>query len=150
MGRGVLVALATLGFFFFTNTSIIENVFIQVENKRRKYFKACQLLYKVMAWLEWVEQELASIENNSVWLVRHKQKMLASIECAKRSSIINYKAIIDMFRGLSFNFSSIDLFLEDWSLLLSVPISSPKVAIYSRLNYSWVFKCTYYLYTSST
>ena len=61
--------------------------------------------------------------------------MLASIKHAKHSSIINYRAIVNVLKGLSFNFSSVDLFLEDWSLLLSVPISSPKVAIYSRLNY---------------
>ena len=62
--------------------------------------------------------------------------MLAFVECAKRSSAINYGAIINMPKGLSFNFSSIDLSLEDWSLLLSVPVGSPKAAIYSRSNYS--------------
>ena len=61
--------------------------------------------------------------------------MLASIKYAERSSTINYRAIINMPKGLSFNFFSIDLSLEDWSLLLSVLISSPKVAVYSRLNY---------------
>ena len=39
--------------------------------------------------------------------------MLASIERIKCSSIINYGAIINVPRGLSFNFSSIDLSLED-------------------------------------
>ena len=62
--------------------------------------------------------------------------MLAFIERAKRSSIIDYRAIVNMPKGLSFNFSSIDLSLKDWSLLLCIFISSPKVAIYSRLNYS--------------
>ena len=62
--------------------------------------------------------------------------MLAPIERAKRSSAINYGATIDMPRGLSPDLSSIDLSLEDWSLLLSVSISSPKAAVYSRLNYS--------------
>ena len=61
--------------------------------------------------------------------------MLASIEYTKRSNIINYKAIINVPRGLSFDFSSVDLSLEDWSLLLSVFIGSLKAAIYSRLNY---------------
>ena len=62
--------------------------------------------------------------------------MLASVERAKRSSTIDYGAIVNVPRGLSFNFSSVDLSLEDWSLLLSVPIGSPEVAIYSGLNYS--------------
>ena len=62
--------------------------------------------------------------------------MLASVECAKRSSIINYKAIVNIPKGLSFNFSSVNLSLEDWSLLLSVFISSFKVATYNRLSYS--------------
>ena len=39
--------------------------------------------------------------------------MLVFVERAKRSSIINYGAIINVPRGLSFNFSSVDLSLED-------------------------------------
>ena len=62
--------------------------------------------------------------------------MLASIEHTKCSSVINYGAIIDVPRGLFFNFSSVDLSLEDWFLLLSIPVGSLKVAMYSRLNYS--------------
>ena len=62
--------------------------------------------------------------------------MLALIKCAKCFNAINHKAIINVPRGLSFNFSSINLSLEDWSLLLSVSISSPKAAMYNRLNYS--------------
>ena len=61
--------------------------------------------------------------------------MLASVERIERSSAIDYGAIIDVPRGLSFNFSGIDLSLEDWSLLLFVLVSSPKVAVYSRLSY---------------
>ena len=73
--------------------------------------------------------------------------MLASIEHTKYFSVINYRAIINVPRSLSFNFFSVDLSLEDWSLLLSVPISTLKVAIYSRLNYFWAPKYFYYLYT---
>ena len=76
--------------------------------------------------------------------------MLASIERAKHSSAINYRAIINVPRSLSFNFSGINLSLEDWSLLLFVLISSPKAAIYSRLSYSLAPRCIYYLYTLST
>ena len=133
-----------------TNTSIVESVFIQVKNKCRKHSKACWLLYKAIAQLEQVKQELTSIKSNSVQLVHHKQEILAFIECAERSSAINYRAIINVPRGLFFNFSSIDLSLEDQSLLLSVSISSPKATIYSRLNYFQAPRCTYYLYTPFT
>ena len=136
--------------FFFINTSTVENVSIQVKNKRYKHFKAYQLLYKVIVQLKQVKQELAFIESNSTQLVYYKQEILASVEYAKRSNVINYRAIINVPKGLSFNFSSIDLSLEDWSLLLSIPVSSPKVAMYSRLNYPWVPKCIYCLCTPST
>ena len=48
----------------------------------------------------------------------------------------NLRAIVNVLKGLSFNFSSIDLFFKDWSLLLSILVGSPKIAVYSRLNYS--------------
>ena len=62
--------------------------------------------------------------------------MLASAEYTEHSSAIDYRAIVDMPGGLSFNFSSVNLSLEDWSSLLSVPVGSPKVAVYSGLSYS--------------
>ena len=61
--------------------------------------------------------------------------MLALVERTKHSSTINYGAIIDVPKGLSFNFSSVDLSSKDWSLLLSIFIGSLKAAIYSGLNY---------------
>ena len=39
--------------------------------------------------------------------------MLASVKCAKRSSVIDYGAIIDVLGGLSFNFSGVDLSSKD-------------------------------------
>ena len=135
---------------FFTDTFIVESVSIRVKNKYHEHSKACWLLYKAIAQLEQVKQELTLIKSDSVQLVYYKQEMLASIEHTKRSNIINYGAIIDVPRGLSFNFSNVDLSLEDWSLLLSVLVSSPKVAIYSRSNYFQVPTCSYYLYTLST
>ena len=143
--------LPVLGFpSFLTNTFIVESVSIQVKNKCYKHSKACQLLYKAMAQLEQVKWELTFIESNSTQLVYYKQEILASIKHTKRSSIINYGAIINVFRGLSFNFSSIDLSLEGWSLLLSILVGNPKVAIYSKLNYSQAPKYSYYLYTLFT
>ena len=133
----------------FTDTSIVESVSVRVKNKCCKHFKARQLLYKAMAQLEWVEQELASIESNSAQLVHYEQEILASVERAEHSSMINYGAIVNVSRGLSFNFSSIDLSLEGWSLLLSVPVGSPKVAMYSKLNYSQAPKYSYCLCTLS-
>ena len=135
---------------FPTDTPIVENVFVWVKNKCCEHSKAYQLLYKAMARLEQVKQELVFIEKDSAWLVYRKQDILAFVERTKRSSMIDYGAIIDMPRGLSFNFSGINLSLEDWSSLLSVPIGSPKAAIYSRSNYPQVPRYICCLYTLST
>ena len=61
--------------------------------------------------------------------------MLHSIDKAEYNSTIDKGAIINMPNSLSFNFSRVNFSFNKWCSLLSVPISSSKVAMYSRLNY---------------
>ena len=65
------------------------------------------------------------------------------------NSTIDKGAIINIPNSLSFNFSKVNFSSNKWCSLLSIPISSLKVAIYSRLGYSLALKCFYYLYTLS-
>ena len=62
--------------------------------------------------------------------------MLYSIDKVECNSAIDKGAIINILNSLSFNFSGVDFSFNKWCFLLSIPISSSKVAIYSRLNCS--------------
>ena len=61
--------------------------------------------------------------------------MLYFINKVEYNSAIDKGAIINMPNSLSFNFSRVDFFSNKWCSLLSVPVSSLEVAIYSRSNY---------------
>ena len=66
--------------------------------------------------------------------------MLQSTNKVECNSTIDKGAIINMLNSLSFNFSRVDFSSNKWYSLLSVPISSSKVAMYSRSNYSQVLQ----------